>query len=206
MYSHRIDGVSLMRLKNQIASGISTVMVAAVGVATVPSLLVAAPRRSTNTPALMTAALSPVVETRYVDDPVYVVVTTPPPDTSTPGDTAAPAGPPPPVGVLSTSHVAPAVPALDSEKSETHDPRPATSPDSAESPRPKSPPAPVAAAPPTTQAQTAGPPPTGATTTTTWPRGTEIPSDWPSGMPIPPIPPGCRKPHLEDNGVWNCER
>ena len=29
--------------------------------------------------------------------------------------------------------------------------------------------------------------------------------DWPAGKPIPPIPPGCRQPQLEDNGVWNCD-
>lgn len=37
------------------------------------------------------------------------------------------------------------------------------------------------------------------------PPGAEVPSDWPVGTPYPPIPPGCRKPHLEDDGRWNCE-
>ena len=32
-----------------------------------------------------------------------------------------------------------------------------------------------------------------------------IAADWPAGKPIPPIPPGCREPVLEDNGVWNCD-
>jgi hypothetical protein len=40
-------------------------------------------------------------------------------------------------------------------------------------------------------------------TTTTWPRG--VPRDWPPGKPIPPMPPNCREPQLEDNGVWNCQ-
>jgi hypothetical protein len=44
---------------------------------------------------------------------------------------------------------------------------------------------------------------TPATTTTTWPRG--VPADWPPDKPIPPMPPGCRQPQLEDNGVWNCQ-
>ncbi len=41
------------------------------------------------------------------------------------------------------------------------------------------------------------------TTTTTWPLG--VPRDWPPGKPIPPMPPNCRQPQLEDNGVWNCD-
>jgi hypothetical protein len=40
-------------------------------------------------------------------------------------------------------------------------------------------------------------------TTTTRPRG--VPADWPPGKPIPPMPPNCRQPQLEDNGVWNCD-
>lgn len=47
--------------------------------------------------------------------------------------------------------------------------------------------------------------PAAATTSTTLPPGARIPSDWPADKPIPPIPPGCRKPVLEDNGVWNCD-
>ncbi len=48
------------------------------------------------------------------------------------------------------------------------------------------------------------------TTTTAAPvpvttRPPEVPEDWPAGKPLPPIPPGCREPHLEDNGVWNCQ-
>jgi hypothetical protein len=41
------------------------------------------------------------------------------------------------------------------------------------------------------------------TTPTTWPRG--VPRDWPKDKPIPPMPPNCRDPQLEDNGVWNCD-
>jgi hypothetical protein len=54
----------------------------------------------------------------------------------------------------------------------------------------------------TTPPVTAAPAP--ATTTTTRPPG--VPSDWPPDKPIPPMPPGCREPQLEDNGVWNCQR
>jgi hypothetical protein len=41
------------------------------------------------------------------------------------------------------------------------------------------------------------------TTPTTRPRG--VPRDWPTDKPIPPVPPNCREPRLEDNGVWNCD-
>ena len=58
-------------------------------------------------------------------------------------------------------------------------------------------PAATVAAPTTTAA------PKAATTTTTWPRG--VPRDWPADKPIPPMPADCREPHLEDNGVWNCQ-
>jgi hypothetical protein len=40
-------------------------------------------------------------------------------------------------------------------------------------------------------------------TTSTLPPG--VPADWPPGKPIPPMPPGCQKPQLEDNGEWNCD-
>ena len=33
----------------------------------------------------------------------------------------------------------------------------------------------------------------------------EISDDWPADKPLPPIPANCQQPHLEDNGVWNCE-
>jgi hypothetical protein len=70
-----------------------------------------------------------------------------------------------------------------------------------------------AAAPPSI-ARTPAPPtiptidPTTTTTTAPVPTTTrppEVPEDWPAGKPLPPIPPGCREPHLEDNGVWNCQ-
>jgi len=49
---------------------------------------------------------------------------------------------------------------------------------------------------------TTAPPPPNATTSTLPPG---VPADWPLGKPIPPMPPGCQKPQLEDNGVWNCD-
>ncbi|MEI7886156.1 MAG: hypothetical protein WCJ04_02095 [Actinomycetes bacterium] len=49
------------------------------------------------------------------------------------------------------------------------------------------------------------PVPTTSPPRSTIPTGAELPSDWPAGVPYPPIPSGCRQPHLEDNGVWNCE-
>ena len=60
---------------------------------------------------------------------------------------------------------------------------------------------------PSTTAPRAGPAAPSSTTTVpaVLPPGAEVPNDWPTGTPYPPIPPGCRKPHLEDNGKWNCE-
>jgi len=60
-------------------------------------------------------------------------------------------------------------------------------------------PAPVQDGPTTSTTSTTAPP----VTTTTRPRG--VPADWPPDKPIPPMPPGCRQPQLEDNGVWNCQ-
>lgn len=37
------------------------------------------------------------------------------------------------------------------------------------------------------------------------PPGFEVPEDWPEGEPYPPIPDGCERGHLEDDGSWNCE-
>lgn len=65
-------------------------------------------------------------------------------------------------------------------------------------------PAPAAVAPVSSGA--AAPPPAAvppSTTTTTRPPG--VPDDWPADEPIPPMPPGCQKPQLEDNGEWNCD-
>jgi hypothetical protein len=66
-------------------------------------------------------------------------------------------------------------------------------------------------APPTTVRTTVprshGPPPTATTVppTTTTSRPPGVPDDWPPDKPIPPMPPNCRQPQLEDNGVWNCQ-
>ena len=61
-------------------------------------------------------------------------------------------------------------------------------------------------------APVASPVPTAAPTTTVAPRATTtttrppgVPKDWPADKPIPPMPPNCREPQLEDNGVWNCQ-
>jgi hypothetical protein len=58
-------------------------------------------------------------------------------------------------------------------------------------------PLPVSAAPPPATA------PPATTTTTERPDG--VPDDWPEDEPIPPMPPGCEKPQLEDDGEWNCD-
>jgi hypothetical protein len=61
---------------------------------------------------------------------------------------------------------------------------------------------------PTTPTATGTVPPTTpapTTTTTTATAKIEVPEDWPPGKPLHPMPPGCREPHLEDNGEWNCQ-
>jgi hypothetical protein len=70
-------------------------------------------------------------------------------------------------------------------------------------PGPTSAPGPVpsnSVTPPARPTTTTTPP---SVTTSTLPPG--VPADWPAGKPIPPMPPGCQKPQLEDNGVWNCD-
>jgi hypothetical protein len=59
-----------------------------------------------------------------------------------------------------------------------------------------------ATAPPTTSAPS---PPTTVPSTTSTTRPPGVPADWPDDKPIPPMPAGCQKPQLEDNGVWNCD-
>jgi hypothetical protein len=57
---------------------------------------------------------------------------------------------------------------------------------------------------PTTPPAVDDPPPaTDSESVTTRPPG--VPDDWPAGKPIPPMPPNCKQPQLEDNGVWNCQ-
>jgi len=80
----------------------------------------------------------------------------------------------------------------------------APTPTPAPTPAPTSPPT-VAPTTPTTAPRVTTPPTTAPPTGTTLPPGVRIPSDWPPGVPIPPIPPGCKQPQLEDNGVWNCQ-
>ena len=59
-----------------------------------------------------------------------------------------------------------------------------------------------ATAPPTTAAPA---PPTTVPPTTSTTRPPGVPADWPADKPIPPMPEGCQKPQLEDNGEWNCD-
>ena len=144
--------------------------------------------------------------------------------------TAASAGPTAPADTPAPGAIATAPPqtsagaAPDAPRSEspasTTPPAPATTagaptPAATAAPSPTAAPAPTAA--PTTQprapAPTAAPttqPPAPTVTTAApaiagVPQGARIPSDWPASKPIPPIPPGCKMPQLEDNGVWNCQ-
>jgi hypothetical protein len=73
-------------------------------------------------------------------------------------------------------------------KAPTPPPARATSEPTSGSPVPQDPPTTTTAAP---------------VTTTTRPPG--VPKDWPAGKPIPPMPPNCKQPQLELNGVWNCQ-
>lgn len=57
----------------------------------------------------------------------------------------------------------------------------------------------------TTTTATTQPSRTTSTTTAQGDRPPGVPADWPAGKPIPPMPPNCKHPQLEDNGVWNCE-
>ncbi len=58
--------------------------------------------------------------------------------------------------------------------------------------------------PPTVDDTPAHSTPTTTVTPTTRPDG--VPDDWPAAKPVPPMPPDCREPQLEDNGVWNCQQ
>jgi len=106
---------------------------------------------------------------------------------------ASPADAPPPVPVVSRGsaarhrHEASNVP-TESRRTGTRKPTTTTEPTRETETEPTSPPT-----------STANPP----VTTTTRPRG--VPADWPPDKPIPPMPPNCRQPQLEDNGVWNCQ-
>ena len=148
-----------------------------------------------------------VVETRFVDDPYYVA-SEPIGGSTSDSPAAAPGGLRPQASpALSVPGVdpgggTPATGALDSAPAAGAGPQVAPVPRPALAPTP-SPTAPSVTTPPAAGPQATVPGPT--TTSTTLPAGARIPRDWPPGKPIPPIPPGCRKPVLEDNGVWNCD-
>ncbi len=106
------------------------------------------------------------------------------------GDASGPSGPDQSTTTTRPApspHTPPSTPR--SSKPKVAAPTPTTEPDE---------PTPVTTTPAPTSAPT-----TTATTTTTWPQG--VPHDWPKNKPIPPMPPNCRQPQLEDNGVWNCD-
>lgn len=170
------------------------------------------------------AAASPpvtVYDDRYIDD--YVVATTTGLATTVPGaDERAPAeavgmavaagAPSAPSGAMvanvraTTAGAVPPPTAPQSERT-TDTPLTTNAPSTAapsNTPPVSSPRTTTTARPTTTTA------PTTTVTTipgaaTTLPPGAEVPRDWPVGVPYPPIPSGCRQPHLEDNGMWNCE-
>jgi hypothetical protein len=124
---------------------------------------------------------------------------------------AAPAGlmAPPAAASQPAGAAAPAVvtPRLGPARHRRHPaPNTPTTARSTGSPRPASTPTTEPTGPEPTDPPVIAPPSTTSTiplvTTTTRPPG--VPRDWPPGKPIPPMPPNCRHPQLEDNGVWNC--
>jgi hypothetical protein len=109
----------------------------------------------------------------------------------------------PPIPALAPVVPAPARPVPPTPDAEPPPvPTPAPAPPSAAAPAPAPTPAPTAVPAPT-PAPAPQPPPTVAPAGSPVPAG--VPRDWPANKPIPPMPPGCRQPQLEDNGVWNCQ-
>jgi len=157
------------------------------------------------------SAPSTVVMTQYIDDYVTVPGGAPAVEAPTTPVEATPvtAGAPPQSGALGTFGTFGVFGSMVTAGPDASANPPASGPPSspAETPADGTPVTtnpPRTPSPPTTAPPAQGPGTTSpATPTTTWPPGTEISGDWHG--PIPPIPPGCVKPHLEDNGVWNCE-
>jgi len=191
--------------RNLIASVIATSMVVGAGI-TAASSMISARSDSADTarqaqPASESlAALPPVTvfQDQFVDDLVYVP--SPGAVEAEPGigSAAAPTTAAPPTPARAASAAPPATDLGGSPvAADPTTPSPTNPPRWTAPPAPSSPVAPTTAPKPTTTQP--------STPTANLPAGAEVPKDWPAGMPYPPIPPGCVKPHLEDNGVWNCE-
>lgn len=196
-----------MLRRHLIAWAISGTSVVGTGGLTVLTVAIPAPRQPSPAPSLPPVT---VYDDRYIDD---VVAATPPagpvelaavedpgvipdvPPVSTPVAQSVVASAAPPTGGPPPS--TPPTGSREPERPRTTSPAPNASPNPAGEPT---------TAPVTTAPQ---PTPTAPTPTTSVPAGlppgVEVPEDWPTGTPYPPIPPGCRKPHLEDDGRWNCE-
>jgi hypothetical protein len=78
--------------------------------------------------------------------------------------------------------------------------------------RPAATPAPPPASPPAstpTRTVTPSPAPSPPSSASPGPQGLppgfRVPDDWPEGKPYPPIPEGCQRGVLEDDGRWSCE-
>ncbi len=190
--------------RNLIASVIATSMVMGAGIAAASSMISArsdhADTAGQAQPASESLATLPpvtVVQDQFVDDLVYVPspgAVEPAPGT---GGAAAPPTATPPAPARTPSAAPSATGPSGSPVADSPTAPSLTSPARSTVPPVTSSPAPAATPKPTT---TQPSPPTA-----NLPAGAEVPSDWPAGTPYPPIPPGCVKPHLEDNGVWNCE-
>lgn len=135
-----------------------------------------------------------VVEDRVIDDLVYATSDTVPTTTMPSGPADGQAASPDPTPLTEgqaalpwSAQVAAAAPSQPASDVGTAPRRPGAAPTTS-APRSTT----------TTTAPAPAPP-------TTWPPGTELPESWPAGLPYPPMPAGCRKPHLEDDGEWNCE-
>ena len=123
------------------------------------------------------------------------------PQPQTPAPAPAPKSAPDPTSAPAPAPAPSAAPAPASAPAPA--PAPARAPAPAPAPAPSPTPAPTTPAPKATTTTVPKPTTTIATTSSTLPPG--VPRNWPAGKPIPPMPPGCRQPQLEDNGVWNCQ-
>ena len=202
--------------RNRIASIVAIVGTLITGTAAARTLVItehpsARSARSVNSPTAPTAAPVTIYQDQYIDDPVddtspiVPAPATSPVGAGSPQLVGSPATPPPTGRDTAPSGSAATVAAVVSNTSDASNDVGDERPTSTEPSRPQrtttSPPRTTSTIAPTAPSTTVVQP----SPTTTWPPGVELPSDWPAGKPYPPIPPGCRQPHLEDNGVWNCE-
>ena len=185
--------------RTHIASVAAIVMTVATGTAATRALSPPIEPHVSGTPAesrpMSAGTPMTVYVDEYQDEPIYVDAPAPPTTTSPPPLASSGAA-------LTVATATPTVPSADTAGHEDSDAAQSGDPHSDDDHPAIAPGQLPASTPPSTSTTTTSP---HSVPTTTLPRGAEVPSDWPPGTPYPPIPPGCHHPHLEDNGVWNCE-